>query len=42
VVDVYRHNADGSMIVDTFSADGTLSGAPALLGFTLALADLFR
>lgn len=42
VVDVYRRSADGGMIVDTIGADGTLSGAPALPGFTLPLADLFR
>jgi len=42
VVDVYRRSADGGMIVDTIGADGTLSGLPALPGFTLPLADLFR
>lgn len=42
VVDVYRLTRDSSMIVDTVGAGGTLSGAPALPGFTLPLADLFR
>jgi Uma2 family endonuclease len=41
VVDVYRLADDGGLHVQTVGKEGTLDGADALPGFTLAVSDVF-
>lgn len=41
LVDVCHLNADGSMTIQTLSADDTLSGGDVLSGFTLSVREIF-